>query len=1008
MTVQIIENPVGPAAITEPSGNRIIVHSAENTAEAARQAQISESWAEGTLPGGAGTKSAKEHATEAAVSAASADATVLSANVLLAVESYALASLSMQSIDEILPIYTDGVFLDPTNSKNVIAGTAASALSSLTALTHSRASTGLALDNSGIYQSFGIDALRATDRGILLEAAATNLVAAPQDVTGTGWSGTSYTVTTGQVSPDVSGNTGRLLTRGATDTSGKILAVTISAAGTYYLSFVLKKAALRYTLIYSSGAGLASTQGLAIDWDAGATPTATEMGGGVGPYTLISITPLANGFFRFVFLPTALSAGTLTTIFRTSSDGTYATRGSGGVSGDGVVYFWHAQVEKDRYSSPILTGGGTRGADAASIVRTFNSEDHLSVKASGQSLVEYTASGLSSLSSWNLVTDFSAPWLGQYITQIVVVPALSKRALRQKIGDVKTALTNTVISPIRITSEKVAALNSLKAPANSAPNVYETDNGASLYLTKRPGLFFWNNTVYSSEAEMIAAAGGTLVSSVVTLSNYSDGVNIISGKDYNSFSAVGTGAALTASGSEWQLDTTATTGTVGIQLALDGPPARGLRFTTKARRGTAGSGTVSVGIGSFTNGSSADGIVSITSTTQTSLTAHGNFTSGSVVLAVTQSGGTRGTVFLQDPVLSYCDPAQNFPQGIWTIVLAGSAPATVPGTTQVLAKLSGNSTRNTTQVELTSTGDVIFRRLRNYGTGVSESNESVTLGTLTGGQSFRIAVFMSNTLMGGAMNGAGASKDISGALGATHFYIGSGFTGTISEYSVYAGAETLDWCEQESTLDASKPMPLRRKNRRSLMVNGDSYSILGSTGIGFHLSDLGWEVTDVGVGGTTFAQQATVQQARTDLFAIPQVWWDGSPNGHTNGDNSPEKTAIAAWVSNIGHDQWVYVRSGQIPLNSGTDYSAAPEYEDMTTLYNWVIATYGLKHAYDPQPITEQFAISDPATIGYTEDQADIAAGRFPRSGLSDGIHLKYTLLRAIAADMQRKFVWSP
>lgn len=49
----------------------IIIRQGENTLQAAASALTAEAWAEGTLPGGAGTKSAKEHATAAAASAAS-------------------------------------------------------------------------------------------------------------------------------------------------------------------------------------------------------------------------------------------------------------------------------------------------------------------------------------------------------------------------------------------------------------------------------------------------------------------------------------------------------------------------------------------------------------------------------------------------------------------------------------------------------------------------------------------------------------------------------------------------------------------------------------------------------------------------------------------------------------------------------------------------------------------------------------------------------------------------
>lgn len=56
----------------------IIIRQGENTLQAAASALVAEAWAEGTLPGGAGTKSAKEWAGDAAASAASIPAAGLS------------------------------------------------------------------------------------------------------------------------------------------------------------------------------------------------------------------------------------------------------------------------------------------------------------------------------------------------------------------------------------------------------------------------------------------------------------------------------------------------------------------------------------------------------------------------------------------------------------------------------------------------------------------------------------------------------------------------------------------------------------------------------------------------------------------------------------------------------------------------------------------------------------------------------------------------------------------
>jgi hypothetical protein len=56
--------------VTVSGGAAVNAQVGENTLAAANSATLSQAWAEGTLPGGAGTKSAKEHALDAAASAA--------------------------------------------------------------------------------------------------------------------------------------------------------------------------------------------------------------------------------------------------------------------------------------------------------------------------------------------------------------------------------------------------------------------------------------------------------------------------------------------------------------------------------------------------------------------------------------------------------------------------------------------------------------------------------------------------------------------------------------------------------------------------------------------------------------------------------------------------------------------------------------------------------------------------------------------------------------------------
>jgi len=152
------------------------------------------------------------------------------------------------------------------------------------------------------------------------------------------------------------------------------------------------------------------------------------------------------------------------------------------------------------------------------------------------------------------------------------------------------------------------------------------------------------------------------------------------------------------------------------------------------------------------------------------------------------------------------------------------------------------------------------------------------------------------------------------------------------------------------------------------------------------------------VGGSTFADQYTTFAANTQYHNFTYIWYDGSPNGHTNGQYTDELTAIQNSIAALGHNRWIYVRSGQISGSVPSTQKA-----DMDALYNKVKELYGEVHVYDPQPKLATLAITDSTNAGYANDQTDIGYGQFPRSLLYDGIHLTASARRVMALDFHKK-----
>ena len=172
----------------------------------------------------------------------------------------------------------------------------------------------------------------------------------------------------------------------------------------------------------------------------------------------------------------------------------------------------------------------------------------------------------------------------------------------------------------------------------------------------------------------------------------------------------------------------------------------------------------------------------------------------------------------------------------------------------------------------------------------------------------------------------------------------------------------------------------------------------GSTGLGLILDDLGYESVNLGVGGSTFAQQYAAFAAATQYHDFTYVWYDGSPNGHTAGQYLLELTDIQDSITALGHTRWLYIRSGQIPGSP-----PAAQKADMDALYNKLKELYGEVHVYDPQPKLATLAITDSTAGGYADDVTDVSYGQFPRSLLYDGIHLTASARRILALDLHKK-----
>lgn len=892
-------------------------------------------------------------------------------------------------------LLTLGGYLDFVSTDYLFEGVTKADVNDFAAFAVARSAAAYALTGAGKYRSFGSNILRVTDLGGLIEPEAENLGDGSDFSAWVNFGG-STTLTTGQTpGPDeADAITGTLIT--GTGGQGRSRTRTF-AASTYAVSYVFKPhlTALRFLINSIS-------PNLRIDIDTSGAPTATKVTGASAIVPVL--TALADGLFRLELTGVDLPATSFQTVWQANPAPS---------SGTQIVTLFHEQIETGSAVSSPVAGGATRPADEVTIDWSAEGldSDVISIVHDGGSAT-FTRADLADPEVVDLVGDGDGSWLSRLIQSVTLIPTMpaAHRSIAQRLDDRSTALVASAIAPLRSAVSRLLATSGL-SPVGAMTRheaVTATQNGCTPIMVMRGGVVYWLDQVYGTEAAMLEASGGARDGQTVTWGYWTDGIDLLGGVDFSSgtegFAGANGGAVAAVSG---ELEFTSSSLPDAFSRGFVGYGARALRYAGRCRRGTAGN-TVPAFTrlnDYFGNGTLHSTITATVMTPFEIISTPGNGGKNEAVdagwwIGGLQQGGAPGTAFYDDITLTEVWPFEGYPQGVAMYRLDGTAPSDLPSAAQVLLQMDTDDNSDRLRLEWRTDGSLWWIRDYYYGKSTGASRSEVEIGALAADEAFSILVGHSRTRLLGAINGAGAEIDLIGTIGASHMrigrsYTGEAFEGTITGYAVYQGCETLPWMERETGTDTA--LPFTAKLPLILVISGDSYAINGSSGLGNALEDLGYATINLADGGTTSAQQAAVRAARTDLDGLPntvEIWYDGSPNGFV--DQTTARAEIAAWVGALGHNRWLYVRSGQIPNSVGISLKS-----EMDDLYEWVAYTYGAEHVFDPQPATVQFAISDPDAVGYADDQSDIAAGRFPRSQTYDGTHLVVAVRRAIALAMQ-------
>lgn len=275
----------------------------------------------------------------------------------------------------------EGVGIDFTRRSFVVmdyAGTLIAAGKPEDYLTFARASVGTYVDAQGIVRSAASGEMRYTHDpktgaalGLLHEAARTNLVRASSDITGTGWTGVGYSVTTpGAANPD-----GVAGAQAATeDTSNGPHGVwatdsTANCTQAHTVSVWLRNNGRNRARIFAYQNGSTDNRFECYVTLSGDGTVDTTGAAGNGSFISAKVTRYPSGWYRVQLtgIPnTATGTGVgLQVRFIDASSGTNGTYTGDGTSG---MYIWGAQIEASYGATSLIVTTGAAAARAADLV----------------------------------------------------------------------------------------------------------------------------------------------------------------------------------------------------------------------------------------------------------------------------------------------------------------------------------------------------------------------------------------------------------------------------------------------------------------------------------------------------------------------------------------------------------------------------------------------------------------------------------------------------------------
>lgn len=542
----------------------------------------------------------------------------------------------------------------------------------------------------------------------------------------------------------------------------------------------------------------------------------------------------------------------------------------------------------------------------------------------------------------------------------------------------------------------------------TTPLVDSAGQYALIDIGEDAGIFWYADDLYSDQAVLVAAIGGTITDGkiVISASPVPGAVNEFPNGDF----AGGTGdwagfngGSVAVVGGKLEITAAGALTPKGASINLDLTPSRCYLVSGLGQRGTI-STTVSLSANATSAALGSVNSTNLVSGAEEERSIYISSLSGDMYIGWRTLGTTANGKWTVDNMsLIEVRPVPGFHSDSVSVVIEGESGAVVPAATQVIYSGDAGGKGDGWWVEWRADGDVYFL-LKGRNTQLGVVGSEFSLGPLAAGAvPFKVAFGVSTNQIVAALDGRTPLTDNAAVAPGVGFLrdgqssAGEAFAGTITRRAIMR-RRCADLWHQAMTANPDE----------DAVGGGDSYVAGHNPGTGLVdpiaklAAAMGNQVMKLAAGGTFIYEQVANYISAPYLWPFLLYHQDGGAGGIESAASYMEQLAMMSAANSGGH---VFSPPVVPPpaLDATPEQVAGVEAQrDMVDEIDDLMATkYGLtgaKRAMPVKALMQSWAITDPGEPGYANDQAAIAGGYPPYSIFEiDLVHLKEEFMQLLS-----------